>query len=64
MEYRPSLHLSVVAFEKGAFGSPSTKFANSTYLLNIIYKYCMKLIFIIFTNPTNISFVVCSVGET
>ena len=27
-----SLHLSVVAIEKRAFGSPSTKFANFTYL--------------------------------
>ena len=29
----PSLHLSVVAIKKGAFGSPSTKIANFTYLL-------------------------------
>ena len=36
MELRPPLHLSVVAIEKGAFGSPSTKVANFTYLL---YKF-------------------------
>ena len=29
----PSLHLSVVAIEKGTFRSPSTKVANFTYLL-------------------------------
>ena len=29
----PSLHLSIVAIKKGAFGSPSTKVANFTYLL-------------------------------
>ena len=28
----PLLHLVVVAIEKGAFGSPSTKVANFTYL--------------------------------
>ena len=28
-----SLHLGVVAIEKGAFGSPSTMVANFTYLL-------------------------------
>ena len=28
----PSLHFSVVAIEKGAFGSPLTKFANFTFL--------------------------------
>ena len=28
MELRPPLHLGVVAIEKGAFGSPSTKVAN------------------------------------
>ena len=32
MEYRPPLHLDVVAIEKGAFNSPSTKVANFTYL--------------------------------
>ena len=29
------LHISVVAIEKGAFGSPSTKVANSTYFTYI-----------------------------
>ena len=28
MELRPPLHLGIVAIEKGAFGSPSTKVAN------------------------------------
>ena len=28
MELHPPLHLSVVAIEKGAFGSPSTTVAN------------------------------------
>ena len=32
MEYRPLLHLGVVAIEKRAFGSPSTKVANFTYI--------------------------------
>ena len=31
MQFRPLLHLGVVAIEKGAFGSPSTKVANFTY---------------------------------
>ena len=30
MEYRPLLHLGVVAIEKGTFGSPSSKVANFT----------------------------------
>ena len=38
-KYRPPLHLGVVAIEKGAFGSPSTMFANFTY----IYIYSPKL---------------------
>ena len=37
MESRPPLHLGVVAIEKGALGSSSTKVANFTYLL-IIYS--------------------------
>ena len=37
MELCPPLHLGVVAIEKGAFGSPSTKVANFTYFwINII----------------------------
>ena len=31
MEKRPPQHLGVVAIEKGAFWSPSTKVANFTY---------------------------------
>ena len=38
MEQRLPLHLSVVAIENGAFGSPSTKAANFTY----IYKHTEK----------------------
>ena len=30
-ELRPALHLGVVAIEKVAFGSPSTKVANFTF---------------------------------
>ena len=37
MEYRPPLHLGVVAIEKGAFGSPSTKVANFTFTYIYIY---------------------------
>ena len=32
MEYRPPLHLGVVAIENGAFWSPSTLVAYFTYL--------------------------------
>ena len=32
MGYNPLLHLGVVAIEKGAFGSSSTKVANFTYI--------------------------------
>ena len=35
-EVAPSLHLGVVAIEKGAFGSPSTMVANFTYLYRIV----------------------------
>ena len=31
------LHLDVVAIEKGAFGSPSTKVTNFTYIHNVTY---------------------------
>ena len=34
MKQRPSLYLGVVAIEKGAFGSPSTKVANFTLCKN------------------------------
>ena len=33
-ERSSTLHLVVVAIEKGAFGSPSTKFANFTYIVS------------------------------
>ena len=33
----PPLHLDVVAIEKGAFGSPSTKVANFTFVYIYIY---------------------------
>ena len=33
MEKRPTLHLSVVAVEKGAFESPSIKVVNFTFFL-------------------------------
>ena len=40
MELRPSLQLSVVAFEKGAFRPPSTKVTNFIYFIYIyIYIY-------------------------
>ena len=35
MEQCPPLHFRVVTFEKGAFGSLSTKVANFTYLLTV-----------------------------
>ena len=35
MELRPPLHFDVVAIEKGAFGSSSTKVVNFTHLLFI-----------------------------
>ena len=36
MKEHSPLHFIVVAIEKGAFGSPSTKFANFTYLLVLL----------------------------
>ena len=35
MELRPPLHLGVVAVEKEAFGSSSTKVANFTYFFTV-----------------------------
>ena len=35
----PPLHFGVVAIEKVAFGSPSTKVANFTYIYIYIYIY-------------------------
>ena len=37
----PPLHLGVVAIEKEAFGSPSTKVANFTYLLSRLPHDCL-----------------------
>ena len=36
MEKRPSRHIDVVAIEKGAFRSSSTKVANFTYYTHIV----------------------------
>ena len=33
MEWCPPLHLGVLAIEKGAFGSPTTKVGNFTYYI-------------------------------
>ena len=38
MELCPPLHHGVVAIEKSAFGSPSTKVANFTYLCTLCQK--------------------------
>ena len=38
MELHSPLHLSVVAIEKGAFGSPWTKVANFTYKNSILIQ--------------------------
>ena len=43
MELRPPPHQGVVAIEKGAFGSPSTKVANFTYLLFVISDYTNRI---------------------
>ena len=39
MEWRPPLHLGVVAIKKGIFGSPSTKVANFTYFYLETYHH-------------------------
>ena len=41
----PSLHLGVVAMEKGAFGSPSTTVANFTYIYVYMYMYIWVYIY-------------------
>ena len=44
MELHPTLHLSLVAIEKGAFESPSTSVDNFTYLfLNISSNFQIDL---------------------
>ena len=52
MELRPPLHLGVVAIEKGAFGSPSTKVANFTYIYGNAdsngYRYLTRLAFLVY----------------
>ena len=38
-----SLHLGVVAIEKGTFGSPSTMVANFTYIIKICVSICIYI---------------------
>ena len=45
MELRLSLHLNVVAIEKGAFGSPSTNVTNFTLLMAIYFKFQIYKVF-------------------
>ena len=64
-----NVYLGVVAIEKGAFGSPSTKVANFTYIYIYIYIYIYKFCYQGFTvssvkskqwNPATLfSFKVC-----
>ena len=42
MEWHPSLHLGVVAIEKGTFGSPSTKAMDITWMSSAILKGFLK----------------------
>ena len=52
------INFGVVAIEKGAFGSPSTKVANFTFYLTefdmhidivlIVYMFCTKILFFFF----------------
>ena len=42
----PPLHLGVVAIEKGAFGLPSTKVANFTYMVSSMYYHLIMMIII------------------
>ena len=42
-EWSSTLHLDVVAIEKGAFRSPSTKVANFTYFLQLIINLLLIL---------------------
>ena len=46
MEWRPPLHLVVVAIEKGTFGSPSTKVANFTLLYICVYNCVCVYIYV------------------
>ena len=55
MELGSPLHLSVVAIEKGAFGSPSMKVANFTYIYdNFLNIFTMKLYSVIKTKKSTL----------
>ena len=43
MEKHPPLHIGVVAIEKGAFGLPSTKVANFTYIYIRLFDLNMHI---------------------
>ena len=45
MESHPPLHLGVVAIEKGAFGSPSTKVTNFTIYMSIKHSIIKTLMY-------------------
>ena len=52
MKFRPPLNLWVVAIEKGALGSPSTKVANFTYFLQPIKgPWCKEYVLYIDLRP-------------
>ena len=53
MEWRPLLHLGVVAIEKGSFGSPSAKVAKFTYLL--VSHYYLPFL-LNYYYPSNLSY--------
>ena len=49
MELRPPLNHGVVAIEKGAFSSPSTKIANFTFIISYLKPYnCVQYFIEIF----------------
>ena len=60
MEQRPPLHLSVVAIEKEAFGSPSTKVTcfPMSYLLVEAYPFiwCQTVLCHFFSMSSNLTF--------
>ena len=51
MEWRPPLHLVVVAIQKGAFGSPSATVTNFIFLYKFTYKHargtCVYLCYVL-----------------
>ena len=53
MELRPPQHLGVVAVEKGAFGSPSTKVAKFIYFLLIFVTELLQFYFWLLFEATN-----------